>query len=64
MAIVHQVHDGVLGRTSRQAAIAVREASDPRFATAMFEREFHTLSSLAHPSIIGFTTTESTRRAY
>src|SRR5262245_55820568 len=53
MATVHQVHDGVLGRDVALKQLSLSEKSaDPRFATAMFEREFHTLSSLAHPSII------------
>jgi hypothetical protein len=53
MAIVYRVHDGALGRDVALKQLSLSEKStDARFATAMFEREFHTLSSLAHPSII------------
>lgn len=53
MATVHRVFDTVLGRefALKQLALATTE-KDKRHSGAMFEREFHILSSLSHPSII------------
>src|SRR5689334_6521302 len=53
MAIVYRVNDATLGRDVALKQLTFSSSTgDPRFATAMFEREFHTLSSLSHPSII------------
>jgi tetratricopeptide (TPR) repeat protein len=53
MATVYRVNDSASGRDVALKQLSLSDKlADARFATAMFEREFHTLSSLAHPSII------------
>src|ERR1041385_4559626 len=53
MAAVHRVHDAALGRDVALKQLEMSaDQRDARRESEMFEREFHTLSSLSHPSII------------